>query len=184
MKFILASASPRRRELLKQLIPQFEIRPSRFEEVGAGAAHERALAFARGKARDVAADYPHDAVLGSDTVVCLEEKILGKPVDAEDAKATLRLLSGRTHSVYTGVCLIVDKKENSDVVRADVTFEELSDEMIDAYVATGLPLDKAGAYGIQDGYPLVKSYEGSLSSIIGLPVERLSEMLREAKLLF
>ena len=69
-------------------------------------------------------------------------------------------------------------------MRADVTFEELSDEMIDAYVATGLPLDKAGAYGIQDGYPLVKSYEGSLSSIIGLPVERLSEMLREAKLLF
>ena len=109
MKFILASASPRRRELLKQLIPQFEIRPSRFEEVGAGAAHERALAFARGKARDVAADYPHDAVLGSDTVVCLEEKILGKPVDAQDATPTLLLSSGITQSVDTGVCLWIKK---------------------------------------------------------------------------
>lgn len=184
MSFILASASPRRKQLLAGLISEFEIEPSRFEEVGAGlSAYQTARAFAEGKARDVAARHPHDAVLGSDTVVSLNGVILGKPADDADARRMLRLLSGRTHTVYTGICLIADGKQYLDVAQADVTFEELTDAIIEAYVATGKPLDKAGAYGIQDGFPLVKRYAGSFSCIMGLPVERLAGMLREAGLL-
>lgn len=184
MRLVLASASPRRKELLARLVPQFEVEPSRFEEVGAGlSACETARAFAVGKAREVAARRPQDAVLGSDTVVSLDGKILGKPKDEGDARRMLRLLSGRTHTVYTGVCLIAGGKEFVDVVHADVTFEALTDEVVAVYVATGKPLDKAGAYGIQDGFPLVRSYRGSFSCIMGLPLERLSGMLREAGLI-
>ena len=111
MRLVLASASPRRKELLARLVPQFEVEPSRFEEVGAGlSACETARAFAVGKAREVAARRPQDAVLGSDTVVSLDGKILGKPKDEGDARRMLRLLSGRTHTVYTGVCLIAGGK--------------------------------------------------------------------------
>ena len=181
MRLVLASASPRRKELLARLVPQFEIEPSRFEEVGAGlSAYQTARAFAVGKAREVASRRPQDAALGSDTVVSLDGVILGKPKDAADARRMLRRLSGRTHTVFTGVCLISGGKELVDVAHADVTFEDLTDEVIAAYVATGKPMDKAGAYGIQDGFPLVRSYEGSFSCIMGLPLERLAGMLREA----
>lgn len=183
MRVVLASASPRRRALLSGILPQFEVEPSRFEEVSAGlSAYETARRNAVGKARDVAARHKDAVVIGSDTVVSLGGDILGKPKDAADAKRMLRLLSGRTHTVYTGVCLIAGE-EHTEVAAADVTFERLSDETIDSYVASGKPLDKAGAYGIQDGYPLVRSYKGSFSCIMGLPVGLLEEMLRAAGVL-
>ena len=95
----------------------------------------------------------------------------------------LHRLSGREHEVYTGLCLIADGREQADVVCTRVRFAALTEELIARYVASGLPMDKAGAYGIQDGYPLVGRYEGSYSNVVGLPVERLRDMLREARLI-
>ena len=185
MKLILASNSPRRRELLAQFISEFEVEPSRFEERGAGLpAYEAALANACGKARDVASRRADAAVLGADTVVSPDgQRVLGKPNDAADACAMLRALSGKEHIVCTGVCLIADGREQRDVVTTRVRFAPLSDDLIARYVASGLPMDKAGAYGIQDGYPLVERYEGSYSNVVGLPVERLRAMLRAAGLI-
>ena len=184
MKFILASNSPRRRELLAGLVPQFDVEPSRFSEKGAGlCAYDAALLNACGKARDVAARHADCAVLGADTVVSLDGRILGKPVNEADARRMLRALSGREHEVLTGICLIADGREERDVVTTRVTFSRLSDEVIERYVASGLPLDKAGAYGIQDGYPLVERHCGSYSNVVGLPLERLREMLRAAHLI-
>lgn len=184
MRFLLASNSPRRRELLANLIPEFDVEPSRFEESGAGlSAFETARANACGKAREVASRFPDCAVLGADTVVSLDGNVLGKPKNEEDACAILRSLSARTHTVYTAICLIANGREQTDVVATQVTFSPLFEELIARYVASGLPMDKAGAYGIQDGYPLVERFEGSYSNVVGLPLERLRTMLREAKLI-
>ena len=184
MRLILASSSPRRRELLAQLIPCFDVEPSRFEESSAGLCASRAaLANAAGKTREVASRFPGCAVLGADTVVSLDGAILGKPRDGEEASSMLHRLSGREHEVYTGLCLIADGREQTDVVCTRVRFAALTEELIARYVASGLPMDKAGAYGIQDGYPLVGRYEGSYSNVVGLPVERLRDMLREARLI-
>ena len=179
-KFILASASPRRRELLSGLVSRFCVQPSRFEEVPSGLPPARtALSFAVGKAEDVAARFPGQIVLGADTVVSLGGDVLGKPRDAADAAATLRRLSGCTHSVFTGICLIGRGKKLCATEESRVTFFELSDALIAQYVASGLPLDKAGSYGIQDGYPLVRALEGSYTNVVGLPVERVRTMLEE-----
>ena len=180
MRFLLASNSPRRRELLAQLIRDFDTEPSRFQETGAGLSAYDAC----GKAEEVASRFPGCAVLGADTVVSPDgQRVLGKPNDAADACAMLRALSGKEHIVCTGVCLIADGREQRDVVTTRVRFAPLSDDLIARYVASGLPMDKAGAYGIQDGYPLVERYEGSYSNVVGLPVERLRAMLRAAGLI-
>ena len=176
MKLILASVSPRRRELLAPL-REFELQPSHFDERAEGSAEEVVLFNARGKAKEVLARFPDCRVLGADTVVALDGKILGKPKDAEDAKRMLRLLSGRVHSVFTGVCLIDQKGAEERVVETKVLFKTLSEKLIEDYVLSGTPLDKAGAYGIQDGL-VVASYEGSYSNVMGLPVEALEEMLK------
>ncbi len=184
MKLILASNSPRRRELLGALISDFSVEPSHFSEESAGlSARETALAFARGKAEDVAARHPACTVLGADTVVALGGRIFGKPRSEEEARGMLALLSGKQHAVYTGVCLVTPQKIYSDVVETRVFFRPLEEELIEAYVKSGLPMDKAGAYGIQDGYPLVDRYEGSFTNVVGLPVERLKAILREAALI-
>ena len=184
MKLILASNSPRRRALLAQIAPSFEVESPRFSEEAAGlSACETARAFACGKAREVFLRFPDCAVLGADTVVALDGEVLGKPADAQTARRMLWRLSGRRHTVYTGVCLCTPDGERADTVHTYVWFNDLSDELIEAYVASGLPLDKAGAYGIQDGYPLVKTYEGSFSNVVGLPAERVTRMLREAGVL-
>lgn len=182
MNLILASNSPRRKELLGAVVARFSVEPPRFPECDTGlSARDTALAFACGKAREVASRFPGCAVLGADTVVSPDgAAVLGKPADERDAARMLRMLSGRGHSVFTGVCLITPGAERSDVVETRVVFEELADEVIAAYVASGKPLDKAGAYGIQDGYPLVRRFEGSYSNVVGLPVERVRAMLREA----
>lgn len=180
MKLILASASPRRRELLGE-IAEFSLQPSLFEEKAEGlSARDTAEYFAEGKAKEVFSRFPDCFVLGADTVVAFEGKILGKPKDKEEARKTLRLLSGRTHSVYTGVCLIGKGFCKVLSVETLVTFHELGEEMIEKYVESGLPLDKAGSYGIQDGYPLVKSYEGSYTNVVGLPQEEVRALIEEA----
>lgn len=180
-KLILASNSPRRRELLKELC-EFEVIPSRFEERAENlTAEETVLKFAAGKAEEVLSRFPKRFVLGADTVVALEGEILGKPENEEDAAAMLRRLSGKTHSVFTGVCLVGGGQKFLESVETRVTFFPLSEELISAYVKSGLPLDKAGAYGIQDGFPLVKSYEGQYSNVVGLPVQTVRELLKKGR---
>lgn len=175
---ILASQSPRRRELLAQITSEFIVEPSLFEESAKGlSAQETVSLFAREKAKEVYSRFPGALVLGADTVVALHGEILGKPKHAEDAKRMLHMLSGRTHEVYTGVCLVGAAGMQEVLVETKVTFQELSKEIIERYVESGLPLDKAGAYGIQDGYPLVKGYAGSYTNVVGLPVEETRRLL-------
>ncbi len=179
MQLILASNSPRRRELLAQFHIPFEVSPSHFEERAEGlCARETVLRFAEGKAREVAGRYPGAYVLGADTVVCHRGEILGKPKDAEDAGRMLRRLSGETHSVFTGVCLIGRGKFLLDAAETKVSFPPLSEAFIEEYVKSGSPLDKAGAYGIQDGVP-VSNREGSYTNVIGLPVELVERFFKE-----
>lgn len=179
MRFILASNSPRRRELLSGIVAEFTVIPSRFDEGASGrSAKETARFFAQEKAKEVFSRYPNAVVLGADTVVSLDGEILGKPKDADDAKRMLRLLSGKTHSVFTGICLLGAGIARDDVVETRVTFFPLTEEKIAAYVRSGSPMDKAGAYGIQDG-GLVERYEGSYTNVVGLPTERLAAIIEE-----
>ena len=180
MQLILASASPRRREILAEYGYKFKVEPSLFEERAEGlSAYETAAYFAQSKAEEVLSRFPDALVIGADTVVVLDGQILGKPKNTEDAKRMLRLLSGRTHSVLTGVSVAKRGRVCTKIAETRVIFEALSEELIARYVASGSPLDKAGAYGIQDGYPLVRSYEGSYTNVVGLPVELVKEMLAE-----
>lgn len=175
MKLLLASASPRRKELLSSVCP-FEVAVSRFRESDTGSAEETVLRNARGKALEVLGRFPACRVLGADTAVALDGMILGKPKDAADAERMLRLLSGKRHSVFTGVCLADQTGVSETVVETKVLFKELNEKTIKNYVLSGSPLDKAGAYGIQDGV-VVASCEGSYSNVMGLPVEAVREML-------
>lgn len=178
---VLASNSPRRREILAAEGFDFAVEPSSFEEIAPGlSAEETVRAFARGKAEDVFKRRGEDLVLGADTVVVLDGAIFGKPQDEEDAARMLRALSGRTHEVLTGVCLLKKGYRAERVVSTKVTFFELSDALITAYIREKRPLDKAGAYGIQDGFPLVRSYEGSYTNVVGLPAETVRAMIGEA----
>ena len=182
MELILASNSPRRRELLSALGVPFRVIPSRFEERQEGSsARETVLRFAAGKAEEVSSRYPGAYVLGADTVGCFEGESLGKPKDKEDAKRMLRLLSGNTHSVFTGVCLVGRGTLLKEVAETKVTFLPLSEEFIEEYVAGGSPMDKAGAYGIQDG-GLAAHYTGSYTNVIGLPVETVKAFFKEVHL--
>ena len=176
---VLASQSPRRTELLASLRIRHEVVPSLSPERAHGlepaAAHARLSAL--DKAREVAASLPGRVVLGADTVVSVGPSpgdVLGKPRDAHDARSMLRLLSGRDHDVATGVSLVGPSGEASDVAVTRVRFRELPDDLIARYVATGEPLDKAGAYAVQG---LVASHvegiDGSWSNVVGLPQERL-----------
>lgn len=189
MDWILASASPRRKELLKQVIAEFEIVPSTAEEKTEGNLSPKELvkSLACLKAAEVAArpKYREKAVLGSDTVVACEGEILGKPKDEADALRMLTKLSGNVHEVYTGVCMLFPDGNGGRIerVEADCTkvfFLPLKQEEILAYIATGSPMDKAGAYGMQDG-GLVERIEGSFSNVIGLPVELCKAMIAKAK---
>lgn len=177
MKLILASASPRRRELLAK-IAEFHVEPSRFEEKAAGLSAEQTAAyFAEGKAKEVLSRFPDSLVLGADTVVSLNGTVLGKPESREHAAEMLRSLGGRTHEVITGVCLTGRGFCKTQTVKTKVEFYPLGEELVARYVESGLPMDKAGAYGIQDGYPLVKAYFGSYTNVVGLPVDEVRELL-------
>jgi septum formation protein len=181
---LLASASPRRKELLAQAGFSFEVRPSSIpEEYRAG---EDPIAFAtrlaREKAQAVFASDPLNddsrMVLGADTVVLAEGEILGKPSDASDAARMLHLLSGRTHHVITGVCLVSAVATESAAEITGVTFTTLSDAEIDAYIASGEPMDKAGAYGIQGrAAKWIPRIQGCYFNVVGLPLALVANMV-------
>ena len=188
-RLILASGSPRRRELLGLLGLPFEVQTSAFDEDSvptAGLAPtEWVQRLAEGKARAVAGRVDGDAlVLGADTTVVLDGAYLNKPVDADDARRMLRRLSGRTHEVHTGLCLVEVTagriaRTATDAARTLVTFDFLSEDTLTAYVATGEPLDKAGAYGIQGkALSFIPGIEGDYFNVVGLPLHRLCGLLK------
>ena len=173
-RVILASTSPRRRELLGGLGLAIEVReprcaevPEPGEEVGA-----MVVRFAREKARSVQDSVPAGStIVAADTVVCVDDRIIGKPRDDDDAREILRELSGRWHEVITGYHVCRDHKHREGTVISRIAFRELNETEIAAYVATGEPGDKAGAYGIQgQGGALVDRVEGSYTNVVGLPI--------------
>ena len=180
MKIILASQSPRRRELLGLLRIPFTVRAADIDETmdpGRDPAEEVAR-VSRRKALAIGAD-AGDVVIAADTIVVCGGEILGKPKSEEQARQMLRMLSGRAHQVMTGVTVLRDQAAETVTEITDIWFRELSEEEIDAYVATGEPMDKAGAYGIQGGAAVFATrLEGDYYNVMGLPVCRLYEMLR------
>ncbi|MBQ8395455.1 MAG: septum formation protein Maf [Oscillospiraceae bacterium] len=178
---ILASKSPRRRELMEFIKHEFEIIPSLKEEVvPEGLDIEDIPAFlAAQKALDISRDRRDSLVIGCDTVVTLGGVIMGKPSDETDAKAMLMRLSGRTHTVISGVCLCYMGRTMTFTEKTSVTFYDLTEDEIDSYIASGSPLDKAGAYGIQDGAALfVKKIDGDYYNVVGLPVAKLAREIK------
>ena len=134
--------------------------------------------IAKEKGEIVAKDYPNDIVISADTIVVIDNKIVGKPKDKEDAYRMLRILSGRQHIVYTGYAIFKDRKIVIKVVESKVLFNELSDQFIYDYIATGSPMDKAGAYGLQDNdFPVVKEVIGSIENVIGFPTKEIKKDL-------
>ncbi len=177
-KVVLASASPRRRELLKLIFDEFTVCVSDVEEtVPDGISPcDTPEYLARLKAEDIAKKYPESLVLGADTVVLAGGKILGKPKTQADAFAMLKLLSGRTHKVITGCAAVYEGKTYSFGVRTDVEFFDLTDSEINNYIKTGEPFDKAGGYGIQSkGAVFVKKINGDYYNVVGLPVSALKK---------
>jgi septum formation protein len=185
---ILASASPRRRELLAQLGVSFNVVTAAVTEHEDSATDPRVMVAhnAALKADWVAARHPEALVLGADTTVFLEGAALNKPSDAIEARAMLRRLSGRTHTVFTGLALrrVCDGLRIDSGESSEVTFKSFGDDVIEAYLALVHTLDKAGGYGIQDQADLiVERYQGSLSNIIGLPLETTKQILTRCGLL-
>ena len=181
---ILASNSPRRRELLSGLDIDYTVRvmddidesyPDNLlcADIPCYISRKKAEAYKQQMRQD-------ELIITADTVVCVDDTILGKPKDADDAAAMLRLLSGKTHQVITGVTLLTSEQEKTFSVVSDVTFDDLSDEEIEYYVTKYRPFDKAGAYGIQEwiGYVGVTSLKGSYFNVMGLPVQRLYNELK------
>lgn len=187
-EFILASASPRRKEIMALTGLDFSVLVSDADEgsvdrnIPAGLyVQELALLKASSTAKFLLKN-KNAVVISADTIVTLDGEILGKPQDEEDALKTLRALSGKTHEVYTGYCVmrISDGKTVCQSVRTEVTFKELSDEKINAYIKTGEPMDKAGAYGIQGkGSMLISGINGDYLNVVGLPLSALSDTLEE-----
>ena len=179
---VLASASPRRQELLRAAGISFVVQPANVDEtpLAGEAARDCAERLAREKALAVWRLRPRDLVLGADTVVAVDDAILGKPVDGEDAARMLRLVSGRVHRVITGVCLAGPGEARCGSETTLVTVNGLTEEEIDGYVATGEPMDKAGAYAIQGrASRWIPRIEGDYSNVVGLPVALVYRMLRE-----
>lgn len=183
MKIILASQSPRRKELLRQMgIRDFEIRPAQGEENMASdlPPEELVRKLALEKACEIAVEAGRDElIIAADTIVTLEGKVLGKPHSEEEAFQMLHTLSGKHHMVYTGVAVIQNERVIAQTEGTEVIFRTLSDEEIRAYIATGEPMDKAGAYGIQGmGALLIEGIRGDYFNVMGLPVCRLGQILR------
>jgi septum formation protein len=181
---VLASASPRRSELLRSAGIPFTVQPANINEapLAGEAAQDYAERLAREKALAVSQRRPQDYVLGADTIVVVDGAILGKPRDPDDAVRMLRLLAGRTHEVITGVCVVSpgagESKTASEATLVNMC--ELSDDEIREYVATGEPMDKAGAYAIQGmASRWIPRIEGDYSNVVGLPVALVYGMLRE-----
>lgn len=181
----MASASPRRIELLGALKIEFEVVPSNADESAEDGLSPDKLVemLAKAKASVVSEMRPHDLVLGADTVVVLEDQVLGKPKDDGDAARMLRMLQGKSHEVYTGICLkrAADGFERTAHEVTEVRFLPMSEEEISSYVRTGEPLDKAGAYAIQGfGTLFISGITGDYFNVVGLPVRLVATMLKEA----
>lgn len=172
---ILASASPRRKEILELADLKFDIMPSNAQEITTKTApNEVVMELASIKAKDIyEKSEKQSMIVGADTVVAYQGQILGKPTDEADAKRMLTMLSGQTHEVYTGVCVIEDEKIKTFYEETKVTFYEISDEQIDRYIKTGEPMDKAGSYGIQGKAAVfIKGIEGDYYNVVGFPIAR------------
>lgn len=180
MNIILASASPRRKELLKRITVNFTVIPAVGEEqVNLSLFPDKvACSLSEHKCDEVFAANPKSLVIGCDTIVAFGDKILGKPKDREDAVSTLKMLSGKTHFVYTGVCVRTPHKKLVRCDKTEVRFNTLTDEFIQRYVDGGSPMDKAGSYGIQDA-GVVREYYGSYTNVVGLPVGLVTNMIQE-----
>jgi septum formation protein len=187
-KIILASSSPQRKDLLNQLGVTFEIIPSNFDEdsVKKIAPKEYVKKLARCKAEFVASTQKEGVIIGVDTVITLNNEIIGKPKDEEDATRTLRKLSGKTHNVVSGIC-VINKYLNKTVTSAVVTkvkFRKLNDKLIKEYIKSKEPLNKAGSYGIQGkGAILIEEINGDYYNIVGLPLTTLAKILESMKLI-
>ncbi len=184
MKVVLASASQRRQELLKRIVDDFEIKVSAFNEdiiPFNGKPHEYVMELALGKANDVAEKCNEGVIIGCDTIVTLDNEVLGKPRSEKEAVKMLEKLSGRSHEVYSGIAVI--HKESGEILQdfcvTKVEFSDINREEILEYVKSGDPLDKAGAYGIQGKAGVfVQKIEGDYYSVVGLPLNKLYKMLK------
>ncbi len=179
---ILASQSPRRKDLLEQAGIAFDVIPGNFDEdsVPLGEPESYAKVLAVEKAKQIADQYPDTWVIGADTVVCIDDAVLGKPGSQQDARRMLNQLNGRTHQVVTGYALVhkYRLKIIAHAVRTDVRFKALSEKEIEWYIRTSEPFDKAGGYAIQGlGTFLVKEINGSYTNVVGLPVCEVIELL-------
>lgn len=178
-KLILASASPRRLELLRQIGIEPEVLPVDAAELKNGNPADVVKQNAVIKAQAAAQLHPEETVLAADTIVAFEGEILGKPQDENDAFRMLKMLSGSSHSVFTGIAAVEGGILKSQVIESKVYFFELTDNAIRGYVATGEPMDKAGAYGIQGkGAVLVKAIAGDYNNIVGLPIAALKNIMK------
>ena len=177
-RLILASASPRRRELLAALSEPFEVVPSGIDEPLAGSAVENAVALAEAKARDVLTSTPDAVVIGADTIVFLDGVSYGKPEDKDDVLRVWRELRGRPHGVVTGIAVAASGGVATGAVVSQVTLTNLADDQVRRYAESGRPMDKAGAYDInQHGARIIAACEGSRSNVEGLPLELVREWL-------
>ena len=182
MKIILASNSPRRKELLEKNNIEFIVKPSDVNEVldSSLSVYENVMNLAKLKATDVYSKNKNEVVLGADTIVVYQDEILGKPIDEMDAFRMLKLLSGKTHEVVTAVAIISSKKTMVEFEVSKVTFKEISEEDILEYIRTKEPMDKAGSYAIQGiGAKFVESFKGEFDNIVGLPMKLVLKMLNQ-----
>lgn len=179
-RVILASASPRRKELLTHIIADFDVIPSSIDETVYGTPFQQVKRLAEDKTGQVAAMHDDALVIGADTLVFLRGKPLGKPADEADAKRMLGMLSGRTHRVLTGVCVAVGEQMHSAATCTCVRFAPLTQYEIDAYVHTGEPMDKAGSYGIQGVFSKhIQWIKGCYFNVVGLPMNLLYKLLKQ-----
>lgn len=179
---ILASQSPRRRYLLKQAGLNFTVIPSSFDEnsISLSSPETYVRVLAEAKAHDISIKYPESWVIGADTIVVINDTILGKPASRDEARTMLKRLSGQTHRVLTGYCICCKAKEEnfSETITTEVLFKNLTDKEIEWYIHTDEPFDKAGAYAIQGlGTFIVKSIHGSYTNVVGLPICEVIEFL-------
>lgn len=179
--FLLGSASPRRKQLLEKLNLSFQTAtPNCEEQIPQLSAEEIVCNLALQKNDALAPQFPQHLILTADTLVFLDDHILGKPNDAAEARQMLEQLSGKTHTVYTGICLRFKERNICTAEKTLVRFGVLNADEIEAYIATGSPLDKAGAYGIQDdfGALFIEGIEGDYFNVVGLPLHRLYQTLK------
>ncbi len=178
-KLILASNSPRRKNILKENGYSFIIDTSDFKEINNLSPVDTVIYNAKGKAETVYKKYKNtdSVILSADTIVVFNDKIIGKPKDEKDAFDTLKMLSNNTHKVITGYAIIYDNKLITGYDESTVTFDKMTDEYLLDYVKSGKPMDKAGSYGLQDNVVLVKNFGGNYDNIIGLPLTKIKPVL-------